>query len=67
VQQWSSAGQFAGPPLVAAVASAAGGWQFTGLVTGACSLLGLVLSALLVRRLPALPRQQAQAVRVRGR
>ncbi|MDO9074774.1 MAG: MFS transporter [Rubrivivax sp.] len=66
VQQWSSLGQFAGPPLVAAVASAAGGWQLTGLATAGCSLLGLALSALLVRRLPALPRTEARAARVSG-
>jgi MFS family permease len=29
VQQWSAFGQFAGPPLVAAVASASGDWQWT--------------------------------------
>jgi MFS family permease len=52
VQQWSSLGQFAGPPLVAWVASLAGGWQFTWLATGACSLAGLVLVVLLAR-LPA--------------
>ncbi len=52
VQQWSSLGQFAGPPLVAWVASAAGGWQFTWLATGACSLAGLALVVLLAR-LPA--------------
>ena len=44
VQQWSALGQFAGPPLVAAVASSAGGWQWTWLVTGACSLAGLLLT-----------------------
>jgi MFS family permease len=44
VQQWSALGQFAGPPLVAAVASATGGWQWTWLVTGACSLAGLLLT-----------------------
>jgi predicted MFS family arabinose efflux permease len=49
VQQWSSLGQFAGPPLVAAVASAAGGWQYTGLATGACCVVGLVLAGLLTR------------------
>ncbi len=43
MQQWSAFGQFAGPPLVAWVASRIGGWQFTWLVTGACSLLGLLL------------------------
>ncbi len=52
VQQWSSLGQFAGPPLVAWVASQAGGWQYTGWVTGACSLAGLALVPLLMRRLP---------------
>jgi hypothetical protein len=67
VQQWSSLGQFAGPPLVAAVASAAGGWQFTWVATGACSLAGGVLSALLVRRIAALPAPAAQARRVTGR
>jgi MFS family permease len=51
VQQWSSLGQFAGPPLVAWVASRAGGWQYTGWVTGACSLAGLALVVLLPRLL----------------
>lgn len=67
VQQWSSLGQFAGPPLVAAVASAAGGWQFTWVATGACSLLGAALSALLVRRLAAWRRPPAQAGDAAGR
>ncbi len=49
VQQWSALGQFAGPPLVAAVASAAGGWQYTGLATGACCGLGLALAWRLTR------------------
>jgi MFS transporter, CP family, cyanate transporter len=43
MQQWSAFGQFVGPPLVAWVASRIGGWQFTWFVTGACSLLGLLL------------------------
>ncbi len=47
VLQWSSAGQFAGPPLVAWVASQAGGWQFTWVATASCSLLGLLLTALI--------------------
>lgn len=51
VQQWSALGQFAGPPLVAAVAAQVGGWQFTWAVTGAFALAGLVFSALLVRGL----------------
>ena len=44
MQQWSSFGQFVGPPLVAWVASRVGGWQWTWVVTGACSVLGLVLA-----------------------
>lgn len=53
VQQWSALGQFAGPPLVAAVAALAGGWQFTWAATGALALAGLVFSALLVRGIQA--------------
>lgn len=49
VQQWSAFGQFAGPPLVAWVASRAGGWQATWLATGACSVAGLLLAFLLTR------------------
>jgi MFS family permease len=49
VQQWSSAGQFAGPPLVAWVASVAGGWHWTWAATGTCSLAGLAL-VLAIRR-----------------
>ena len=45
VQQWSALGQFAGPPMVAAVASTTGGWQWTWVVTGACSVVGLMLTA----------------------
>ena len=45
MQQCSSFGQFAGPPLVAWVAARAGGWQWSWLVTGACALVGSVLAA----------------------
>jgi MFS transporter, CP family, cyanate transporter len=45
MQQWSALGQFAGPPWVAWVASRSGGWQWTWVATGACSLLGLMLAA----------------------
>jgi cyanate permease len=55
VQQWSALGQFAGPPIVAALAARAGGWQWTWLATGACSTAGLVLVALLSRRLARRP------------
>ncbi|MBX3658347.1 MAG: MFS transporter [Ramlibacter sp.] len=45
MQQWSAVGQFAGPPLVGWVASQSGGWEWTWLVTGACSLAGLLLAS----------------------
>jgi len=45
MQQCSSAGQFLGPPLVAWVAGAAGGWQWTWVITGLASVVGLVLSS----------------------
>jgi hypothetical protein len=44
MQQWSSVGQFAGPPLVAWLAASVGGWQWTWLITGACCLGGMALS-----------------------
>lgn len=56
MQQWSALGQFAGPPLVAWVASQVGGWQLTWLATGSCSLGGLGLAAALAQRLRKLPR-----------
>lgn len=49
VQQWSSAGQFAGPPLVAWVAAQAGGWQFTWVVTTSAAVLGALLGLWLRR------------------
>lgn len=55
MQQCSSSGQFFGPPLVAWVASGAGSWQWTWLVTGACSLLGLVLARQIGRQLAGRP------------
>jgi len=51
MQQWSALGQFAGPPLVAWVAAAAGGWQWTGWATAASSALGFVLAVQLDRLL----------------
>ena len=50
MQQWAAFGQFAGPPLVAWVASGAGGWHWTWSVTGACSVAGLMLARQLGRR-----------------
>ncbi len=51
MQQGSAAGQFAGPPLVAWLASQVGGWQWTWLATGLCCLCGGVLSILIARTL----------------
>jgi cyanate permease len=50
MQQWSSFGQFAGPPLVAWVAMLVGGWEWSGAVTGALAAAGLALAALLARQ-----------------
>jgi MFS family permease len=52
MQQWSSIGQFAGPPLVALVASRAGGWHWTWLVTGGCAVAGLILARSIERIQP---------------
>jgi len=51
VQQWSALGQFAGPPLVAWMASRLHGWHGTWIVTGSAATIGLLLTALLARRL----------------
>jgi MFS family permease len=51
MQQWSAAGQFFGPPLVAAVAAANGGFERTWLVSLACCGIGLALAAAIGRRL----------------
>ncbi|HET9642882.1 MAG TPA: MFS transporter [Burkholderiaceae bacterium] len=52
MQQWSALGQFAGPPVVAWVASRVGGWHWTGAATGFASVIGLILSQRLKRLLP---------------
>lgn len=50
MQQWAAFGQFAGPPLVAWVAGASGGWHWTWAVTGACSAVGILLASQLSQR-----------------
>jgi len=50
MQQLSALGQFAGPPLVAWVATQAGGWHLTWTVTGLASLMGLAVARALHRR-----------------
>lgn len=62
MQQWSSAGQFMGPPLAAALASRVGGWQFTWVFTVAVSGLGVLLAGWLADRL-AQPPKAAQEKR----
>lgn len=54
IQQWSSLGQFLGPPAVAWLANRNGGWEWTWLATGAAATLGLAISAG-VARLPQRP------------
>jgi MFS family permease len=44
MQQLSALGQFAGPPLVAFVAVASGGWQWSWTATGACAAIGFLLA-----------------------
>jgi len=56
MQQWSSAGQFIGPPLAAALASRVGGWQFTWVFTLAVSGLGVMLAGWLADRLQNPPK-----------
>jgi MFS family permease len=44
MQQCSATGQFLGPPLVAWMASQAGGWHWTWVATGIASLTGMLLA-----------------------
>ena len=44
MQQFSSLGQFAGPPLVAWVAARSGGWQWSWVVTASCAAAGMGLA-----------------------
>lgn len=59
MQQLSFMGQFVGPPLVAWVASRAGGWHWTWVVTGALAIAGMVLAQMIH---VALARKQAAPV-----
>jgi predicted MFS family arabinose efflux permease len=51
MQQWSSFGQFVGPPVVAWVAARQGNWSSTWIVTGAMALAGMVCAAAIARLL----------------
>lgn len=59
MQQWSAAGQFAGPPLVAWVAVAAGGWHWSAMVTGSFALAGLCCALFIGALLRRSPRRGA--------
>lgn len=61
MQQGSSLGQFLTPPLVAAVASASGGWQRTWWVTGALALANVAVAVLLARAVARADRSSATA------
>ncbi|AMM26622.1 MFS transporter [Variovorax sp. PAMC 28711] len=52
MQQASALGQFIAPPVVAWVAHRVGGWQWTWVVTLACSVAGIVLAGRLVQADP---------------
>jgi MFS transporter, CP family, cyanate transporter len=56
MQQLSATGQFVGPPVIAWVAIAMGGWRHTGWVTGACCAVGCVLAHRIGRLLRDLPK-----------
>ena len=63
MQQWSAFGQFTGPPLVAWVATRAGGWQWSWLVTGGCAVAGLGLAAFMGAQLRRPSPAEARNVR----
>ena len=44
IQQWSSAGQVIGPPVVAFLATLLGGWQWTWAFSLGCCLMGIALA-----------------------
>lgn len=68
MQQWSSLGQFAGPPLVAWGMGQVGGWQWTWLFTCACCAVGMLLSGAMARLLArgAITAVQGQRLPVKG-
>lgn len=51
VQQLSALGQFAGPPVAAALAARAGGWQLTPFFTVSCCLVGAGLAWMTAKQL----------------
>jgi predicted MFS family arabinose efflux permease len=51
MQQWSSIGQFVGPPLAALVAAGSGGWDNTWWVTVSFAAAGMLLAVVIGRAL----------------
>jgi MFS transporter, CP family, cyanate transporter len=51
MQQWSSIGQFVGPPLAALAAARTGGWEATWWVTVSFAVAGMLLATLIGRAL----------------
>ncbi len=79
MQQASSFGQFIAPPAVAWLAHRMGGWQWTWIVTLACSLAGLALArrrrhlrdpaegrGMIERRMPSSARRRPKPTRGAG-
>ena len=68
MQQWSSLGQFTGPPLVAWGVSQVGGWQWTWMFTCTCCAVGMLLSGAMARLLTrgAMTETQVQPLHVKG-
>ena len=56
MQQFSALGQFIGPPAVAWWVTQVGGWHWTWVLTGGCSVLGLLLASTLQREWHRRPR-----------
>jgi MFS transporter, CP family, cyanate transporter len=63
MQQWSSLGQFAGPPLAAWAAARAGSWDVTWWITGALALAGLLITSAIARFLRRHPPGKALPAR----
>jgi MFS family permease len=61
MQQWSSIGQFAGPPLAALVAARSGGWDNTWWVTVGFAAVGMVLATVIGAALQRQGPQRAAA------
>jgi len=64
MQQWSALGQFAGPPLVAWLASGSGDWSGIWRVTSSCAVGGLALAMLARRWLQPGPQPPANVQRL---